>query len=55
MSELEQTLREALEREDIHIEHQSDGSYLATWPSRYGGLIGRQVAPTSWIVGQVLA
>ena len=38
MSELEQTLREALEREDIHIEHQSDGSYLATWPSRYGGL-----------------
>lgn len=38
MSELEQTLREALEKEDIHIEQQSDDSYMATWPSRYGGL-----------------
>ena len=38
MSELEQTLIEALEREDIHIEHLSDGGYMALWPSRYGGL-----------------
>ncbi len=37
MNELEQTLIEALEKEEIYITHQPDGSYLATWPSRYGG------------------
>ena len=37
MSELEQTFIEALEREEIHITQQPDGSYMATWPSRYGG------------------
>ena len=38
MSELEQALIEALEREDIHIAPSSDGTYIATWPSRYGGV-----------------
>lgn len=37
MSELEQTLIEALKKEEIHITQQPDGSYMATWPSRYGG------------------
>jgi hypothetical protein len=38
MSELEQSLIAALEGEDIQIEHQSDGSYMAIWPSRYSRL-----------------
>ena len=62
MSELEKALIEALEKEDIHITQQSNGGYMATWPSRYGGrdrATGRpnllDSATRSTLVGAVIA